>query len=124
MSNAHNSIWKFGFLKIGSYPSAKTFTLSQTPYFLIETHILKDPEISLTYLQQIYPLYEKAYLNNEIDYLVFRNYDIQMLLSLGKQYFGTIKNNEVPETFLDENGNIPILDEENLIKRREKLKWE
>lgn len=110
--------------EIGSYPSAKTFSLPQIPYFLVETHLLKIPEISLTYLEQIYPFYENTYLNNKIDYLVFRNYDIQMLMSSGKQYFGTIQNEEVPETFLDENGNIPILDEENFIKRREKLGWE
>jgi len=77
--------------RIGTYPSAKTFSLPQTPYFLIETHILKTPSISLDYSRQICPYYEKTYLNNEIDYLVFRNYDIQMLMSSGAQYFGTIK---------------------------------
>src|SRR5690606_35857414 len=57
--------------KIGAYPSAKSFSLPQSPYFLVETHLLKIPSISLDYLKQIYPYYEKAYLNNEIDYLVF-----------------------------------------------------
>src|SRR5690606_34322422 len=60
--------------KIGTYPSAKSFSLPQSSYFLVETHVLKVPSISLEYLKQIYPYYEKAYLNNEIDYLVFRNY--------------------------------------------------
>lgn len=110
--------------KIGTYPSAKIFSLPQTPYFLVETHILKTPSISLDYLKQIYPYYKNAYLNNEIDYLVFRNYDIQMLMSSGKQYFGTIKKDEVPKTFLNKDGNIPIVDEDNLLERRKKLGWE
>ena len=110
--------------KIGAYPSAKSFSLPQSPYFLIETHVLKVPSISLDYLKQIYPYYEKAYLNNEIDYLVFRNYDAQLLWSTGSQYFGTLSDDEVPSSYLDENGKIPIIDESTLKERRKKLKWE
>jgi len=33
-------------------------------------------------------------------------------------------NKEGSETFLDKDGNIPVLDEENLIKRRKELGWE
>lgn len=87
-------------------------------------HVLKVPSISLDYLKQIYPYYEKAYLNNEIDYLVFRNYDAQLLMSSGSQYFGTLSDDEVPNSFLDENRKIPIIDESTLKKRRKKLKWE
>lgn len=110
--------------KIGTYPSAKSFSLPQSSYFLVETHVLKVPSISLEYLKQIYPYYEKAYLNNEIDYLVFRNYDAQLLMSSGSQYFGTLSDDEVPNSFLDENGKIPIIDESTLKKKRKKLKWE
>lgn len=110
--------------KIGRYPSAKTFALPQSPYFLVETHVLKTPSISLDCLNQIYPYYENAYINNEIDYLVFKNYDSQLLLSTGKQYFGTLKESEVPKAFLDENGKILVADAENLNRRRSRLGWD
>lgn len=110
--------------KVGKYPSANSFALPQSPYFLVETHALKTPSISMECLEQIYPYYEKAYLNKEITYLVFRDYDTQMLFSIGKQYFGTLKEAEVPESFLDENGRIPVLDEVHLKERRAKLRWD
>ena len=110
--------------KIGQYPSANSFALPQSPYFLVETHALKTPSISMECLEQIYPYYEKAYLNNEISYLVFRNFDVQLLLSTGKQYFGTVKESEVPESVLDENGKIPVFDEAHLKERRAKLGWD
>ncbi len=109
--------------EIGTYPSAKTFALPQSPFFLVEIHALKTPSISLDCLKQIYPYYEKAYLNNEITYLAFKDYDAQMLYSSGKQYFGTLKEHEVPESFLDENGKIPVDDEIHLKERRAKLGW-
>jgi|SRR5690554_2468037 len=110
--------------KIGKYPSAKSFALPQSPYFLVETHALKTPSLWFECLQKIYPYYENAYLSNEITYLVFRNFDIQLLFSIGKQYFGTVKESEVPESFLDKNGKIPTFDENGLQERRTKLGWD
>lgn len=109
---------------IGAYPSAKSFSLPQSPYFLVETHVLKIPSISFDYLKKIYPYYESAYLNNEIDYQVFRDFDAQLLFSTGSQYFGTINEKEVPDTFLNENGKAPNVDESTLEDRRRKLKWD
>lgn len=109
--------------KIGVYPSAKSFAIPHSPYFLVEMHALKSPSISFECLEQIYPFYEKAYLNKEITYLVFRDFDTQLLFSTGKQYFGTVKESEVPESFLDENGEIPVIDEAYLKERRVKLQW-
>lgn len=86
-------------------------------------HALKSPSISFECLEQIYPLYEKAYLNKEITYLVFRDFDTQLLFSTGKQYFGTVKESEVPESFLDENRKIPVINEPYLKERRAKLQW-
>lgn len=110
--------------KIGKYPSAKSFALPQSPYFLVEMHALKIPSLWAACLQEIYPYYENAYLDNEITYSVFRNFDIQLLFSIGKQYFGTVNESEVPESFLDKNGKIPVFDEDHLNQRRAKLGWD
>jgi|SRR5690554_4268278 len=110
--------------KIKTYPSAKSFALPQSPYFLVEIHALKIPSISFECLEQIYPYYEKAYLNNQITYLVFRDFDTQLILSTGKQYFGTVKESEIPQSFLDEKGKIPVFKSELLKNRREKLGWD
>ncbi len=112
------------YTQIGKYPSAKSFAIPQSPYFLVEMHALKTPSISFECLEQIYPYYEKAYLNNEITYLVFRDFDTQLIFSTGKQYFGTVKESEVPQSFLDKNGKIPVIDVDHLIKRRAKLGWD
>lgn len=110
--------------KIETYPSAKSFALPQSSHFLVEMHALKIPSISLECLEQIYPYYEKTYLNNQITYLVFRDFDTQLILSKGKQYFGTVKESEIPESFLDKSGKIPVVDAVHLKERRTKLGWD
>lgn len=113
---------------IGYYPSSKNFALPETPYFLVATHAMKIPSVSMKCLKQIYPYWEKAYLKGKIDYLVFRNFDIQLLMSTGKQYFGTVQYEEIPISFLEhlnlKNKTVPVLNPEGLKERRKKLGWE
>ncbi|HET8810049.1 MAG TPA: hypothetical protein VFM65_07275 [Flavobacteriaceae bacterium] len=112
-----------------AYPTSKTFSLTQTPYFLVTTHMLKTPGYSMEYLKKIYPYWEEAYLSGNMDYLSFLNFDSQLFLSTGKQYFGLLKTKEIPEYVLKMKGlakedAVPVLDEENLGQRRKNLGWD
>ena len=48
-------------------------------------------------------------------------------MSTGKQYFGTVKYEEIPANILEhldlKNKEVPVLDQEGLEKRRKKLGW-
>lgn len=115
--------------EIGGYPTAGYFTLNQTPFYLIQTHTLKIPDLALDNLSRIYPYWERAYLNGEIDYVPFYNFDSQLFVATGKQYFGLLKTEDFSEYILSRKGltlkdSIPVLDQENLKIRRQKLNWD
>lgn len=114
--------------EIGGYPNAKNFALAQTDFFIVEMHLIQSPDFPLDYFKKIYPYWEKAYLEGNMDYTHFKNFDIQLFLATGKQYFGLLHPKKMPETLLemknmDRNDSIPVLDAENLAERRKKLGW-
>ena len=104
-------------------PTAKSFGLIQNNYGIVEIHNLQSKFNYEKYLILFLDFYKKAYLNNDINYMFFRNYDNCSYLHTGFQKFGLIKINDIPKEFRKNNEEIKVLDFDfsNAIKKE--LKW-
>jgi hypothetical protein len=97
--------------KYNTYPTAKSFALIQNNFGISEYHNYQaKSNFEKTWIL-FYPFYKKAYLNNEIDYIEFKNYDNWSFIHFEIQKFGLIEIETVPEQF-NPNGikNVPIID--------------
>lgn len=107
-----------------NYPTGKTFALVQNNFSVAEIHNLQaKPNIERFWIL-FYPHYKKAYLNNEITYAIFKNYDQMSFVHFGNQHFGLVKINEIPEVYSKYNlTEIPIVDLEFYKKIKNEFNW-
>ncbi|MBF8150186.1 hypothetical protein ITJ86_09775 [Winogradskyella sp. F6397] len=86
-------------VKYQNYPTGKTFALVQNSFGVTEFHNMQVKENLKRFWVLFYPYYKKAYLNNEISYIYFKNYDNWSFVNFKTQRFGLLAIESVPELF-------------------------
>lgn len=109
--------------KNGVFPTAHSFALIQNDFGVAFTHIYQSKNDYKNVFELFYPFYKKAYLNNEITYMNFRNYDNFSFLHNGVQKFGLIKIQNIPLEFKKNNDEIPIENIDFMIEAKKEFKW-
>lgn len=111
--------------EIGFYPSGNSFALIQKNFGIVNTHILQHEDTFEEAWPTLYPLYKKAYLNNDISSVFFRNIDSYIYLQNGYQVFDLLKKETIPEQFIKDSNQkeIPLLNTEQTKKFRQELNW-
>lgn len=71
----------------------------------------------------LFPFVRKAYIENEIDNVIFQNYDFYCFLKNGYQEFNSYKIKQIPEQFRKNNNSIPLKDEKEFNKIKSEFKW-
>jgi hypothetical protein len=71
----------------------------------------------------LFPLVKKAYIKNEIDNVIFQNYDFYCFLKNGYQEFNSYKIEQIPKQFRKNNNSIPLKDEKEFVKIKLEFKW-
>ncbi len=104
-------------------PTAKSFALVQNGYGIVTIHNLQAKANYDNYWTLFYPYYKKAYLKDQIDYMIFRNYDNLSYLHYGYQVFGLISIKNIPDHYRKSNGEIPIKDPDFAKKIKSEFKW-
>ncbi|WP_395053897.1 hypothetical protein [Flavobacterium sp.] len=102
-------------------PNSKNFAVIQNSYNTLFIHNLND-NIDKTW-ELFFPLFKKAYLNNEIDYTIFQNYDFYCYKKYGYQEFNSFKINQIPEQFRKNNNEIPLKNKDDFDKIKTEFKW-
>lgn len=110
-------------LKWSVYPTAKSFALIQNNFGVAEFHNNQSIENFDKFWSMFFPFYKKAYLDNQITYMNFRNHDNFSYLHYGIQEFGLISINDVPTEYRKNNNEIPVKDLEFMKKIKKEFKW-
>lgn len=71
----------------------------------------------------LFPYYKKAYLNNEITDVMFRNYDFYCYQHHGYQEFDSFTIEQIPEQFRKDNTPIKLKDREWLEGIKKEFNW-
>lgn len=72
----------------------------------------------------LYPYIKTAYKNNEIDSVIFQNYDFYRYLKDGYQEFNSYKIEQIPPDFRKNQNPIPLKDVIFFIEFKKEMKWE
>jgi len=106
------------------YPTGKSFALIQRRFGISETHNIQAKENFDRFWLLFYPFYKKAYLNNEISYVYFKNYDNYSYVHYGYQKFGLLSVNEIPDIYLTEGlKEVPLKDFDFYFKILKEFNW-
>ncbi len=109
--------------KWSSYPTGKSFAIIQNNFGVVEFHNSQVIENFERYWPQFFPFYKKAYLNNQITYMPFRNHDNFSYLHYGFQKFGLISIKDIPQEYRKNDDEIPIHDIKFMNEVKRELKW-
>jgi hypothetical protein len=111
--------------KYNNLPTAKSFAIIQNHYGIALLHNEQAKNNFAKTWTLFYPYYKKAYLNNEIDYVVFINHDNWSYVHNGYQIFGLLKVKNIPDIFKKENlDTVPIIDFKYYDKIRKEFNWD
>lgn len=105
------------------YPTGKSFALVQNNFGVVEFHNNQVRENFDRFWPLFYPYYKKAYLNDEITYMPFRNHDNFSFLHYGFQEFGLISIKNIPLEHRKDDNEIPIKNLDFMLEIRKELKW-
>ena len=72
----------------------------------------------------LYPYIKAAYKNNEIDSVIFQNYDFYRYLKDGYQEFNSYKIEQIPTDFRKNKDSIPLKDVIFFNEFKKEMKWE
>ena len=72
----------------------------------------------------LYPYVKTAYKNNEIDNVIFQNYDFYRYLKDGFQEFNSYKIEQIPPDFRKNQDPIPLKDVEFFNDFKKEMKWD
>lgn len=72
----------------------------------------------------LYPYIKTAYKNNEIDNVIFQNYDFYRYLKDGYQEFNSYKIEQIPPDFRKNQDPIPLKDVDFLNVIKKEMKWD
>lgn len=109
--------------KLDTYPTGKNFALVQNSFALLEYQnfgIERNFEKSWMLFE---PFYKKAYLEDAIDYIVYRNYDNYSFIHYKNQRYGLISIFDIPEVYQDDLFSIPIRNLEFANKIKADFNW-
>ena len=110
--------------KWDTYPTGKSFALIQRSYTIAEIHNLKAKENFDRFWLLFYPFYKKAYLNNEISYIHFKNYDSYSYIHHGYQKFGLLNVEEIPDLYMNLGlKEVPLKDFDFYFKILKEFNW-
>lgn len=106
------------------YPTGKSFALIQRSFGIAEGHNLKAKENFERFWLLFYPYYKKSYLNNEISYIHFKNYDNFSYVHYGCQKFGLLNVEDIPEVYMTEGlKEVPLKDFDFYFKILKEFNW-
>jgi len=112
--------------KIGCLPTGNSFAIIQNNYDLIEWHGFQHEETFQSTLEILLPYYKKSYLNKDISSLKFKNIDSFLFMNTGKQMFGLLNPERIPEHLrkdLSDKDSIPLMDPKTTNQLKQELKW-
>ena len=112
--------------KINEIPLGNSFALIQNHYGIVETHIMQHRNTFENAWKNLLPFYKNAYLNKNTSSIPFRNIDFHMYKYNGKQVFGFLTIDEIPNVWKNNPNDteIPLRDKEQTKKLRAELGWE
>jgi len=106
------------------YPTSKSFALIQRNFTVSEIHNIQAKENFDRFWLLFYPFYKKAYLNNEISYIYFKNYDSYSYVHHGYQEFGLLSVEDFPDTYMSSGlKEIPLKDFDFYFKILKEFNW-
>lgn len=106
------------------YPTGKSFALIQKNYIMVEMNNLEAKENFERFWLLFYPFYKKAYLNNEISYIHFKNYDSYSYIHHGYQKFGLLKPEEIQDSYMNSGlKEVPLKDFDFYFKILKEFNW-
>ncbi len=107
-----------------AYPTGKSFALIQRSFIMTEMNNLEAKENFERFWLLFYPFYKKAYLNNEISYIHFKNYDSYSYIHHGYQKFGLLKSENIPDLYMNTGlKEIPLKDFDFYFKILKEFNW-
>lgn len=109
--------------KWSAYPNGKSFAIIQNNFGVVEFHNNQSKANFNKVWQMFYPYYKKAYKNNEITYMTFRNHDNFSYLHHGYQEFGLISIKDIPTEYKKTENEIPIKDINFMNEIKLELGW-
>lgn len=108
--------------KYNAFVLSKKFSIIQNK---LNNSIVHNFQINLTKTWELlFPLAKNAYLKNEIDNIIFQNYDFYCFLKNGYQEFNSYKIEQIPEQFRNNINEIPLKDEKEFEKIKSEFKWQ
>lgn len=113
------------FDRIDCFPTGNSFALIQKNFGIVNMHILQHENTFEEALAILYPIYKRAYLNNDISSIYFRNIDSYIYLLNGHQVFDLLKKETIPKQFINDSNQkeIPLLNTEQAKKFHQELGW-
>ncbi|TRW27348.1 hypothetical protein FMM05_01535 [Flavobacterium zepuense] len=110
--------------KWGVYAGDKSFACIQNGFDTTLIHNFQFEKNQREVWEALFPSIKKAYLNNEITDVIFRNYDFYHYLHFGSQVFNSFTLQQMPEQFRKtQTGPIPIKDTKWLEQIKKEFKW-
>lgn len=110
--------------KYDKYPTDKSFSVIQNNFGSTLVHNFQQQEnIEKTWML-LFPFIKKAYLNYEIDNVVFKNYDFYLYTNFGFQDFNSYNISQIPEEFKKNNIEIPLRNKELFEKIKKEFNWQ
>ena len=102
-------------------PNEKRYAVIQNSYNNVIIHNLIE-NLDATW-NLLFPYFKKAYINNEIDNVIFQNYDFYCYLKHGYIEFNSYSLEQIPENFRRNEKVIQLKDEQEYQKIKNEFKW-
>lgn len=110
--------------KYDKYPTDKNFSIIQNNFGSALVHNFQQQQnIEKTWIL-LFPFIKKAYLNHEIDNVVFKNYDFYLYTIFGFQEFNSYNISQIPEQFKKNHNEIPLRNKELYKKIKKEFNWQ
>lgn len=107
--------------KYDIYVNSKKFPIIQNGLDTVLVHNLRD-NTDYTW-NLLYPYIKKAYINNEVDNVIFQNYDFYCFLKNGYQEFNSYSIEQIPEQFRKNKKEIKLKSTEEFQIIKKEFKW-
>jgi len=103
------------------YAGSKKFPLIQNGINNAMIHNLRD-NTKLTW-DALFPFIKKAYIKNEIDNVIFQNYDFYCFINNGYQEFNSYKIDQIPPQFKKGKKEIPLKNVSEFEAIKKEFNW-
>jgi hypothetical protein len=110
-----------------AYPTAKSFAIIQNPTSIVETHNQQSKYNFERFYLLFFDYYKKAYLDNDLYYTYFDNFDFHSYRHFGYSIFNKLYKKDIQKewwtTNKDPNEDIPIKDIKFSNQIKKEFKW-